>query len=601
MAESDLKLRAGAPLRDLGPRGVVLLQKAIFPILLTIALSLVGAGLIFVKRGLWPLALIGGVVGAAAVIIRARPLAWVAVLPLATLAGFVIAGTTFSGGRLFCQEPTLSVGLTSEKAIPAAIARRDIDPDDPVWRFRYASTGTEARAGIPYWIFRVMPRLFPEVFKGGGYERFGFFFDDGAYYERREGDSVDGRFRIPSGLVVVDSELDLPGFHFRVGLKRVALNCAGCHRGQYVGPDGKPVAVDGMPNHTADLQAFKRFFASALVDERFTSAAILAEIDRALAEDGQPPLGPWDRLAYRGIVDLMRRAGQRPTGKWQDARPDNGPGRIDPFNAVKFEVIGAPDDGTVATLDFPSIWNQRPEVRSWHHYDGNTRDSNARNFGSVIGVGGIALSVHKRSVTEVGRWIDGLPPPAWPFAPPPADAVARGKSAYDRLCFGCHGRYDRASNRVEPGPAYMTIDEKVGTDPERWKAFNPEVARALNSFGERRQLWPVDAFRPAKAGYLRGPLDGIWARAPYLHNGSVPTLDDLLRPPAERPKKFCRGRPEYDVARVGFSSRINDATGRCDTGFEYDTALPGNHNDGHVHLPKDDAERADLLAYLRSL
>ena len=96
--------------------------------------------------------------------------------------------------------------------------------------------------------------------------------------------------------------------------------------------------------------------------------------------------------------------------------------------------------------------------------------------------------------------------------------------------------------------------------------------------------------------YRARPLDGIWATAPYLHNGSVPTLADLLKPPAERPATFFVGDCEIDPVNVGC-----DASQRPGA-FLFDTTKPGNHNTGHEHgttlSPED---RAALLEYLKSL
>lgn len=95
-------------------------------------------------------------------------------------------------------------------------------------------------------------------------------------------------------------------------------------------------------------------------------------------------------------------------------------------------------------------------------------------------------------------------------------------------------------------------------------------------------------------GYKARPLNGIWATGPYLHNGSVPTLDDLLKPPSERPKTFYVGNPEFDPNKVGY---------RSDSGpFLFDTAIPGNSNAGHdKYGTLTDEERAALLLYLKSL
>ena len=75
------------------------------------------------------------------------------------------------------------------------------------------------------------------------------------------------------------------------------------------------------------------------------------------------------------------------------------------------------------------------------------------------------------------------------------------------------------------------------------------------------------------------PLDGLWLRAPYLHNGSVPSLRDLLEPAANRPPAFYRGNDVYDPVKLGFVSDQPEANGK--KLFRLDTAVPGNGNGGH--------------------
>jgi hypothetical protein len=100
----------------------------------------------------------------------------------------------------------------------------------------------------------------------------------------------------------------------------------------------------------------------------------------------------------------------------------------------------------------------------------------------------------------------------------------------------------------------------------------------------------------ATGQYLARPLTGVWATAPYLHNGSVPTLWDLLHP-AQRPAKFIVGNREYDPAKVGY------VTGG--SGWTFDTSQPGNSNIGHTgdkygtNLTED--RKAALLEYLKTI
>ncbi len=106
-------------------------------------------------------------------------------------------------------------------------------------------------------------------------------------------------------------------------------------------------------------------------------------------------------------------------------------------------------------------------------------------------------------------------------------------------------------------------------------------------------------------GYVATPLDGLWLKAPYLHNGSVPSLVDLLKPPDDRTDVFYRGYDVYDPARVGF---VSDVTEDPQTGqklFEYDTSLPGNSNQGHTGdlqgVNLEDDEKWEIIEYIKTL
>jgi hypothetical protein len=107
-------------------------------------------------------------------------------------------------------------------------------------------------------------------------------------------------------------------------------------------------------------------------------------------------------------------------------------------------------------------------------------------------------------------------------------------------------------------------------------------------------------------GYKARPLTGIWATGPYLHNGSVPTLYDLLLPEAKRPKTFRVGTRAFDPVRVGFDTR-ETAPGNTWTFRTVDSSgkpIPGNSNKGHTYavdeLEKNDADRWALVEYLKT-
>jgi cytochrome c peroxidase len=163
---------------------------------------------------------------------------------------------------------------------------------------------------------------------------------------------------------------------------------------------------------------------------------------------------------------------------------------------------------------------------------------------------------------------------------------------FDQNCAACHAE---ASGRVgRPLPL-----AQVGTNKDRldtWgKKYAIESNKVVRNFGiERRGLVEEDS-----PGYNVPHLDGIWLRAPYLHNGSVPSLRDLLRPPAERPQKFYRGYDVYDPVNMGFITQGPEAE---KVGTLHDVSRKGNGNGGHLFgtsLRSD--EKETLLEYLKTL
>jgi cytochrome c peroxidase len=141
--------------------------------------------------------------------------------------------------------------------------------------------------------------------------------------------------------------------------------------------------------------------------------------------------------------------------------------------------------------------------------------------------------------------------------------------------------------------------KEVNTDPERMRTWTKENAIAANKvvseFGiERRGL-----VEESIGGYNPPFLDGIWLRAPYLHNGSVPTLRDMLEPAAARPKVFWRGYDLYDPVNVGFVSQGPEAER---VGTRHDVSERAGSNQGHEFGTQlSAAERDALVEYLKTL
>ncbi|WZO97694.1 di-heme-cytochrome C peroxidase [Isosphaeraceae bacterium EP7] len=132
-----------------------------------------------------------------------------------------------------------------------------------------------------------------------------------------------------------------------------------------------------------------------------------------------------------------------------------------------------------------------------------------------------------------------------------------------------------------------------------YKAAPPDPLKTLDFAGKR-------VMRAAPQVVVRGvykgrPLDGIWATAPYLHNGSVPTLDDLLKPVDQRPKAFSIGVRTFDPSKVGY---LTDVAGfpKFQVAKPDGTVIPGNSNAGHPYGTTWTAEeRTQVIEYLKTL
>jgi len=203
---------------------------------------------------------------------------------------------------------------------------------------------------------------------------------------------------------------------------------------------------------------------------------------------------------------------------------------------------------------------------------------------------------------EIEAWIESLAPPAWP-GPLDRDLAERGRMVFLRACAECHGTYG-------PGRSYpdrvVPIDV-IGTDRARLDALAASERRDLNAswFGGT-DVAAALAHRSEPLGYVAPPLDGVWATAPYFHNGSVPTLRHLLHP-EERPVVWRRSATGYDRARVGLEietagdlppGRLAPAERRT----WFDTRRSGKSGAGHEFVTALDAdEKSAVLEYLKTL
>jgi mono/diheme cytochrome c family protein len=417
---------------------------------------------------------------------------------------------------------------------------------DPVAQFKYGSTGGDRNFGLPYVMWEAMPSLFADLMPEGraqeGWAAFGFIYEDEADLP------PEMRHRRPVGTSLRN----------HMGIDRIFLNCAGCHAGSVrTAEGGERLVVAGMPSNTVDLSAFQGFLAAAAVDERFSADRFLAEIDHLGLK-----LDPINRIALQTIgVGIVRERLLAIVDRFDDFvahEPTFGPGRFDTFNPAKallnWDFAALPADERVGVVDFPSVWMQAPKEGMQLHWDGNNTKVSERNRSAAFGTGATPPILDRASLARFEGWLATAEPPRFAEIFPDAfDAglAEQGAAIYARECAACHGAGGRDFSGERVGR--VTPIGAVGTDRARLDNYTRELSLNQNvlyaDFGDER----FQTFRKTD-GYANAPLDGLWLRAPYLHNGSVPTLAALLSPPEARPRAFLRGHDVYDPAAMGFVS-----------------------------------------------
>lgn len=225
-----------------------------------------------------------------------------------------------------------------------------------------------------------------------------------------------------------------------------------------------------------------------------------------------------------------------------------------------------------------------------------------------------AFDREERAFADIREHLLMIEPPKYPL--PVNGALAeRGRVAFEQNCAKCHGTYGTpgayTGEATRDYPNKIVPLEKIGTDPSLVRGLTPAIEEHFRQSWLLRERGPDGQPFPLRynAGYQAPPLDGVWATAPYLHNGSVPTLHHLLKSD-ERPRVFTRSYgtevTDYDAERVGW--RVTEVSANSPGNAKpaprtvYDTAKPGRGNGGHTFgddLTAD--ERRAVIEYLKTL
>ena len=254
-------------------------------------------------------------------------------------------------------------------------------------------------------------------------------------------------------------------------------------------------------------------------------------------------------------------------------------------------------DYNIAT-DTPPLWHVKK--KNTLYYNGIGRGSMPKLLlqASVLGV---PDSSHSRKSVEafkdVYAWLLTLEAPEYPGTID-SELAATGRPLFAEHCSGCHGTYS------EDGDTYP--NKVVHLDVIKTDRLYADYIRKSGIVDWYNASWfatsePKSAFVPTD-GYVAPPLDGVWASAPYFHNGAVPTLYEVLKSSA-RPDLWARTgiSRDYDWEKIGWNYSTNPK-GKDYRKWTFDTNVPGYGNGGHTFGDKlTETERWAVIEYLKTL
>jgi hypothetical protein len=349
----------------------------------------------------------------------------------------------------------------------------------------------------------------------------------------------------------------------------ITTDCLLCHAGSIAGQ-----SVIGLGNASLDIQGLFE--------------------DLAVA-DGRSPRLPFVFSNVRGTSEAGAMAVYLLGWRDPDLRPRTS--RLE---------LGLRDD---LCEDAPAWWLLKKKKTMYH-----TGAGDARSVRSLMQFMLSPLTVpstfarEEPTFADIRAYLLTLEPPKYPF-PIDSSLAAAGEQLFGAHCARCHGTYGAHGTY----PNKIVPLDVIGTDPNRYEGVSAAFAAHYNRswFGHERPGWLADDFtaRPTP-GYQAPPLDGIWATAPYFHNGSVPTVYHVLNSKA-RPRCYTRSyRTDadcYDPVRLGWKFQV------VETGVDprlspherrkvYDTTLPGRGIGGHTFGDDlTEPERLAVIEYLKTL
>lgn len=480
--------------------------------------------------------------------------------------------------------------------------------------------------GMSMIVFRLLPELFPDIW-GPPEDKLAVVglgidpFDPNGVMPIGVGYALSAGFSIPDA-----NQQD-------VQVNYATFSCMGCHSGGVVGPQGNLIRFVGGANPFGDYggKLNQTVNDPRYTAENFRDALSQEPIGWVYGNPAELQQEVLERALFQApggaefFLQEVKTASNQSTQRVADtllaytynvpnpSLPSGMPGSLDVFGlggASLCDPNGNPpcDIPTVmpaapAPSDIPTAWQMIGHPRyQWDHSVGSLTYREVLASASLSA--GDPTAVNIDNVVLAGPFTELLPAQPYPFDVD-LPSAARGERIFRQSCMYCH----------KPGNRRLFTPAETGTDPNRANVLTDAIITGLISYSRQActapqcfeangQPFPDDEILKATLRYASGPLDGIWASGPYLHNGSVPTLYHLLT--GDRPATFYRGNFTYDQKFVGFTWAQPTNPGLS---LLYDTSLDGNSNTGHtgpafnggINWKKEPQKLWDLLEYLKTL
>ncbi|HET9989109.1 MAG TPA: c-type cytochrome, partial [Kofleriaceae bacterium] len=260
-------------------------------------------------------------------------------------------------------------------------------------------------------------------------------------------------------------------------------------------------------------------------------------------------------------------------------------------------ALDLPPADEVVPVDVPPWWRMAKKTTMFYGTAGRGDHARIMMAASLLCTDSVEEAQKiDAAFVDVRAWIETLDAPKWPYTID-GDLAAKGQTVFEATCARCHGTYGDGGSY----PNELVPLADVGTDPLLANGSTQFAARFVTWFDS--SFWGDISRLEPQPGYIAPPLDGIWASAPYFHNGSVPTLDAILDS-SKRPAAWKRSfnSNDYDATAVGWQFAVAPGHAEQADPRVYDTAEQGYGNGGHVFGDGLAAtDRAAVLEYLKTL